>query len=188
MTMLLIIASSLLAQAPAPAATATVPTATVPTATVPTATVPTATVPTATVPVLTISGAVTQPLRLTAADLAAMPRTTLRATHEAIERTFEGVLLHEVLKRAGAPTGANLRGKALSAYVVAEASDGYQVVFSLAELDPLFSSNPVLLADRADGKALLDSEAPFRLVLPQESRAARWIRKLIRLEVVQLRK
>ena len=41
-----------------------------------------------------------------------------------------------VLVRAGAPVGKNLRGNALATYVVAKAHDGYQVVYSLAELDP----------------------------------------------------
>jgi hypothetical protein len=46
---------------------------------------------------------------------------------------YEGVLVGEILKRAGAPLGAELRGNAVASYVVAFATDGYQVVFSLAE-------------------------------------------------------
>lgn len=69
-----------------------------------------------------------------------------------METVYEGVWLHEVLKRAGVPQGSELRGKALSSYVVAQAQDGYQVVFSLGELDPAFIDNEILLADTANGK------------------------------------
>lgn len=100
----------------------------------------------------------------------------------------EGVWLHEVLKRAGVPSGTELRGKALAGYVLAEAQDGYQVVFSLAELDPVFTDNQVLLADTAGGKPLGGAQGPFRLVAPKDKRGARSVRMLARLEVVQLRK
>ena len=37
-----------------------------------------------------------------------------------------------------------LLGKALAGYVLAEANDGYQVVFSLGELDPSFIDTEIL--------------------------------------------
>jgi len=43
----------------------------------------------------------------------------------------------------------------LAGYVLAEAQDGYQVVFSLGELDPTFIDNEILLADTANGKRCL---------------------------------
>lgn len=135
-----------------------------------------------------ITGAVEKPLRLTAADLAAMPRATVETRSDGIAVTYEGVWLHELLKRAGIPSGTELRGKALASYLVAQAEDGYQVVFSLAELDPLFTDNPVLLADSADGKPLTGAQGRFRLILPKEKRGARAIRMLSRIEVVPLRK
>ncbi|MBV9506003.1 MAG: molybdopterin-dependent oxidoreductase, partial [Acidobacteriia bacterium] len=92
-----------------------------------------------------IAGAVKQPLTLTADDLAKMPRATVRTMNNGMETVYEGVWLHEILKKAGVPQGNELRGKALSSYVVAEAQDGYQVVFSLEELDPAFLDNEILL-------------------------------------------
>ena len=54
-----------------------------------------------------------------------------------MQTKYEGVWLHEVLKRAGAPQGdSDLRGKALAGYVLAEAQDGCQVVFSLGRVRP----------------------------------------------------
>ena len=61
---------------------------------------------------LKIGGSVSTPLILTVADLKAMPRTTIRAmnTHEKKTETYEGVLLEELLRKAGAPHGEQLRG------------------------------------------------------------------------------
>jgi hypothetical protein len=42
--------------------------------------------------------------------------------------------------------GEKRRGKELATYVVASATDGYQVVFSLAELDPAFIANDIIVA------------------------------------------
>lgn len=139
-------------------------------------------------PILEVSGAVRQPLKLTVTDLEKMPRATVRTKADGVEVNYEGVWLHEVLKQAGAPYGTDLRGKALASYVIAEAKDGYQVVFSLAEFDPVFTDNQILLADKADGKPLVGAQGPFRLVALKEKRGARSVRMLTRLDVVQLRK
>ena len=72
--------------------------------------------------------------------------------------------------------------------LVASASDGYQVVFSLAELDPGFTSNDIIVADTLDGKALFAYQGPLRIIAPKDSRAARSVRMLQRLDVVRLKK
>jgi DMSO/TMAO reductase YedYZ molybdopterin-dependent catalytic subunit len=135
-----------------------------------------------------VAGAVKQPLTLAASDLAKMPRASVKMTSNGLETTYEGVWLHEILQRAGAPLGGALRGKALTTYVLVEAKDGYQVLFSLAELDPAFTENQVLLADQADGKPLVGSQGPFRLVAAKDKPGARSIRMVTRIEVVQSRK
>ena len=100
---------------------------------------------------------------------------------------YEGVLVGEMLKRAGAPLGSDLRGNAVATYVMASATDGYQVVFSLAELDHGFTGNDIIVADTIDGKPLFAYQGPLRIVAPKDSRGARSIRMLERLEVVRLR-
>lgn len=139
-------------------------------------------------PTLQVTGAVKQALTLTADDLAKMPRATVRTMTNGMETVYEGVWLYEVLKKAGVPQGEALRGKALSSYVLAEAQDGYQVVFSLGELDPAFIDNEILLADTANGKPLFGAQGRFRLVVPKDKPGARSVRMLTKLEVVQLRK
>lgn len=135
-----------------------------------------------------VTGAVKQALTLSADDLAKMPRATVKTTSGGMETVYEGVWLHDVLKKAGVPQGGELRGKALSSYVLAEAQDGYQVVFSLGELDPSFIDNEILLADTANGKPLFGVQGRFRLVVPKDKPGARSIRMLTKIEVVQVRK
>ena len=139
-------------------------------------------------PSIQITGAVKQPLTLTADDLAKMPRASVHTMSNGMETTYEGVWAHDVLSKAGAPQGDALRGKTLASYVLAEAEDGYQVVFSLAELDPSFIDNEILVADTASGKPLFGAQGRFRLVVPKDKPGARSVRMLTKLEVVQLRK
>ena len=135
---------------------------------------------------LKIGGAVTNPLTLTIADLKAMPRTTISAvnSHEKKTETYAGVLLEELLRKAGAPHGEQLRGPLMTSYVVAEAEDGYRVVFALAELDSGFMDSQVLVADTMDGAPIGAKLGPFRLVAPHEKRPARWVRMLKSITVV----
>jgi hypothetical protein len=142
-------------------------------------------------PVLRIEGAAGRdgvpkpPLELKSSDLAAMPRTVARVKSRdgKTEHIYEGVLLTELLKRAGQPLGEELRGSLLSKYVLAIAHDGYRVLFSLPELDPAFTDSQVIVADKLDGKPLPDREGPIRIVIPSEKREARWIRMVETIEI-----
>lgn len=138
--------------------------------------------------VLTVSGDVPSPVRLRAGDLAKMPRETVTAGEHGASVRYEGVPLRAILERAGAPLGKELRGKALSTYVLATARDGYQVVFTLAEVDANFANELVLVADTRDGAALSASQGPLRIVCPHDKEGARSVRMLETLEVVRLRK
>src|ERR1700736_3342438 len=112
---------------------------------------------------LVSAGDVTQALPIPPADLKTMPRTTVTVSEEGRQISYEGVLVGELLKHAGAPVGRDLSGKAVATYVRASAKDGYQVVFSLAELDPSFTPNDIIVADTIDGKPLFDYQGPFFL-------------------------
>jgi DMSO/TMAO reductase YedYZ molybdopterin-dependent catalytic subunit len=142
---------------------------------------------TAATPELRIGGAVQTPLRLTAADLKKMPRKTLTVTnpHSQKKETYEGVALEEILRKAGAPNGEQMRGPAMTTYVVFEAADGYRVIFSLAELDSSILDSDAIVADTMDGAPLPEKVGPFRLIAPREKRPARWIRMLKSITVVR---
>ncbi|PWT90440.1 MAG: molybdopterin-binding protein, partial [Blastocatellia bacterium] len=124
---------------------------------------------------LTITGQVDQPVKLTADDLAKLPHRSVNAKdHDGKNTTFEGVEVGEILKLAGVKSGEALRGKELALFLVAEASDGYRVVFALPELDHAFTNRIIIIADKRDGKPLGEKEGPLRLVVPDERREARW--------------
>ncbi|MBV9770557.1 MAG: molybdopterin-dependent oxidoreductase [Bryobacterales bacterium] len=139
--------------------------------------------------VLAVQGDIPSPLSLTADDLAKMPRESVSVpAPDGSKIVYEGVTLLEILQKAGAPSGKQLRGKALASYVLAKAQDGYQVTFTLGEIDPQFGNQSILLADKRDGKPLPDKQGPFRLVCPNDKEGARSVRMLETLEVVRLAK
>ncbi|HEX8764060.1 MAG TPA: molybdopterin-dependent oxidoreductase [Candidatus Acidoferrum sp.] len=135
---------------------------------------------------LRVAGNVATPLSLSAKDLKAMPRTTIKVLnpHENKEETYEGVAVQELLRRAGVPQNEKLRGAAMASYVLAEASDGYAVLYSLAELDAGFQNSEVIVADTMNGLPLIEKQGPFKMVAPHDKRPARWIRMLKSLTVV----
>ena len=135
---------------------------------------------------LQIGGAVTTPLRLTSDDLKKMPRVTLTVNnpHTQKKETYEGVRVEDLLRKVGVPLGEQMRGPAMASYVVAEAEDGYRVVFSVAELDSGMTDSEIIVADTMDGAPLGEKVGPFRIVAPHEKRPARWIRMLKSLTVV----
>jgi hypothetical protein len=138
---------------------------------------------------LTVSGDIPSRLTLKAEDLAKMPRETVSVPdQDGTKVEYEGVPLREILKRAGAPMDKGLRGKTLTSYILAKAHDGYQVLFTLAEVAPEFANEPILVADKRDGKALFGYQGPFRLVCPNDKAGARSVRMLETLEIVQLQK
>ncbi len=133
---------------------------------------------------LEIGGEVAHPLSWTVAEFAKLPRQTIRTKgHDGVESPFQGVPLIEVLAKAGVPSGKELRGQALSLFVVVEAADGYRAVFSLAELDREFTDRVILLADRRDDKPLPAQAGPLQVIVPGEKKHARWVRQVIRIKV-----
>jgi len=135
---------------------------------------------------LRIGGAVPTPLILSLADLKKMPRKTLSVVniHDKKTEVYEGVLLEDLLRRAGVAHGEHLHGISMVTYVIAEAEDGYRVVFSLAELDSGILDSEVIVADTMDGAPLAAKQGPFRIVAPHEKRPARWVRMLKSITVV----
>jgi DMSO/TMAO reductase YedYZ molybdopterin-dependent catalytic subunit len=138
---------------------------------------------------LTVSGDLPSPLTLTIQDLDKMPRETVTVSEkDGSKVSYQGVPLREVLTKAGLPFAKQLRGKTLASYVVAKAHDGYEVVFTLPEMDPDFANESILLADKRDGKALSETQGPLRLVCANDKVGACSVRMLEKLEFVRLKK
>lgn len=137
-----------------------------------------------TTPLLTVEGEVVKPLKLSISDLNGFNQTEVTATdHAGQQRVYKGVALFDILKAAGVTLGSQLRGKNLLKYVELRAADGYEVIFSLPEIDPEFTAQTVLLAYEIDGKALPKGEGPLRMVVPSDKKHARWIREITGIRV-----
>jgi DMSO/TMAO reductase YedYZ molybdopterin-dependent catalytic subunit len=126
--------------------------------------------------VLKVEGEVAQTLTLHPSDLDKMPRIDIRSKdRDEKEHSYSGVALTGILQQAGVTLGAQLRGENMTKYLLVRSGDGYEVLFSLAELDSSFTDRTVLLVDKVDGQPLPAGKGPFRIVVPGEKKHARWI-------------
>ena len=115
-----------------------------------------------------------------------LPQRRVQAEAHGHKADCSGANLIDVLAQVGAPSGEKLRGKDLSLYVRVRAADGYQVVYALAELDPLFRGDEVpVLTHQCEGKPLDAKDGPFRIVAPGEKRPARWIRQVTAIDLLR---
>ena len=124
------------------------------------------------------------PLNLSLAEIRALPHVDVKVHngHTNTDETYSGVPLVVLLAKVDAPLGENLRGKALTNYVVVTGSDGYSVLLSLAEVDPMFHDGQIVVADSRDGQPLTTS-GPYQLIVSEDKRPARWVRNLISIAV-----
>jgi Oxidoreductase molybdopterin binding domain len=136
-----------------------------------------------------VSGDLPKPVTLSVTDLDKLPQQTATVQEQDGTTTkYSGVLLRAILENAGAPTGNSLRGKALASYILASARDGYQVVFTLAELEPAFGNEQILVVDKVGNKPLFGYQGPFRILCPADKAGARSLRMLSTIQFVSLRK
>ena len=124
---------------------------------------------------------------LSRTDLEALPHVNVTASdHSSAPVNFEGVTLRSVLEKAGVTFGESLKGKRLTNCLLVEAADGYRAVIALPELDPAFTDKQTVLAFLRDGKPLGEKEGPYRIVIPNERRMARWVRQVTTLKIVDV--
>ena len=124
---------------------------------------------------------------LTAAQIATAPRTTVNVTDHDKPATYQGVALAALLAAAGMPLTDKMKGPQLIEALLFEASDGYKVVFALAEIDPAFATREIILADTRDGKLLDTKVGPFRVIALGDKRGARWIRQVATMKIVEVK-
>lgn len=131
-----------------------------------------------------ITGEVATPLDLTLQDLSTFKQVSQKVKdRDGKEHEFKGVALIELLEKAGATTGSKLRGENLAKYVLVKAADGYEVIYALAEIDPEFTSQVIILATEKDGQPIPSGEGPFRIINPNDKKPARWIREVRSIKV-----
>jgi len=135
---------------------------------------------------LTVGGEVPTPLSLTQEDLNKLPRQKIRAKdHDSKEYEYEGVAVKEILQKAGLKFGEALRGKALATYLLVEASDHYQAVYALPEMEPATAERLILLADRQNGAPFPPTMGPLKIIVPGDAEHARWVRQVKSMVIVR---
>ncbi len=132
--------------------------------------------------VLQITGAVKNPLSLTANDVASRNPVTEKVTYESggvsSTHSYTGVPLLQLLNEAG----ANVSGQSSATrYIVAANSEGRQAVISWGELDPAYSGLNIIVAFQENGIAL--GGGLTRLVMPNDARGGRDLPYLLSLDV-----
>jgi hypothetical protein len=124
---------------------------------------------------------------LTRSDIESLPHVNVATHGSENNATFEGVALKTVLEKGGVELGPSMRGKRLASCLLVEAADGYSAVIALPEIDPDFTDKQIVLAFLQDGKPLDPKAGPYRIVIPDEKRMARWVRQVTTLKIVDVR-
>lgn len=135
---------------------------------------------------LTVQPSTGAALVLSRADLESLPHAKVTVQMGNESATYEGVAVEQILQKAGIALGETLKGKRLASCLLVKAADDYRVVIALPELDPAFTNKQVILALLRDGKPLDAKEGPFRIVIPDEKRMARWVRQVTTLKIVDV--
>lgn len=133
-----------------------------------------------------MAGQVDKPYTLKLADLRVLPQTSVSveftSTKGQQKHTYQGVLLHEVLKNAQPRFDESKKNGQLRGIVAATGGGDYRAVLAWAELDPAFAKSQVLLAVSEDGVPFEDASGP-RLVVPQDTKGGRYVSELNQLWV-----
>jgi hypothetical protein len=129
---------------------------------------------------LDLRGDLPNPRRIDASELNKLPRVETRTSdpHDpGREVIYSGTPLEEVLKAGGLmrDSGMACSREITATTVLVEAADGYQAVFSLAELRPELTDRVILLADTKDSQPLGPREGPFRIIVCGEKLPRRWV-------------
>lgn len=137
---------------------------------------------------VSVSGLVERPLKLGINDLRkfpirqleVMPRVGAVGTPSGKREAFRGVLLREILEKAGIAVPSHFDLKKM--VIIASASDGYKVVFSWSEVFKSPIGDGVMLLLEKNGQPLTDDEGRIGLVSTQDasvsSRYVKWLKTI----------
>lgn len=121
-----------------------------------------------------LSGPVTAPGTYTAAQLATLPSTTLPTSGH----TYTGTSLFSFI--------SPLDGASTRAIVVTSGTDGYEVVLSLAELNPALGGNAANLLAYGDTGGDFPGDGVARTIFPTDNKHGRWMSNLDAISVQEV--
>ena len=124
---------------------------------------------------------------LTLTDLATMPQVTVHVhnEHSKQDETYSGPLVSDVLAKAGLTSTRETEPLILHSTVVATGTDHYFVLFSLAELEPSFTTGQSIVAIMKED--LPNTEGGIiELINANAAKPARWVHGLANLNIMSL--
>ncbi len=120
-------------------------------------------------------------------DLLALPQVTVHVhnAHRNADETYTGPLLSDVLAKAGLVANKETEPLILHSSVIATGTDHYFVLYSAAEVEPMFSTSQVIVAVMKSG--LPDTEGGIiQLINTDAARPARWVHGLSDINVMSV--
>lgn len=126
-------------------------------------------------------------ITLTVEDLLNLPQVTVHVhnAHRNADESYTGPLLSDVLARVGLKASRETEPLMLHSSVIATGSDHYFVLYSVAEVEPAFSTGQVIVAVMKAG--LPDTEGGLiQLVNTVDVKPARWLHGLADLNIVSV--
>lgn len=131
---------------------------------------------------LTVSRVDGTEIVLSAAALADLPRAQVSVPGAAGPELYEGPALAHVMRAAGLPVGMRAHGDPMRGYLVVRGADGYRAVISAFEADKDLHGDTAILADTLDGQPLPEREGPRRVVIADDLKAWRSVRKVVAID------
>jgi len=126
-------------------------------------------------------------ITLTVEDLLNLPQVTVHVhnAHRNADESYSGPLLADVLARVGLKASRETEPLILHSSVVATGTDHYFVLYSVAEVEPSFSTGQVIVAVMKSGLPNTEGGA-IELVNTLDAKPARWLHGLTDLNVMSV--
>jgi hypothetical protein len=126
-------------------------------------------------------------ITLTMEDLLNLPQVEVHVhnAHSNVDESYSGPLLADVLARVGLKASRETEPLILHSSLVATGTDHYFVIYSLAEVEPSFSTGKVIVAIMKSGLPNTDGSL-IELVNTTDAKPARWLRGLTDLNVMSI--
>ena len=132
---------------------------------------------------VSVGGHVLHPANFTMAQLRAMPEIDVKVDQKTekgtFAGTFHGVLLWDLINKAGLFNGPRRHAILRHAILVSARADQYATIVILGEIHPELGNGQVILATEQDGKPL----AQPQLIVPGDAKAAREVRNVTNVDV-----
>jgi hypothetical protein len=125
---------------------------------------------------------------LTVEDLLKLPQVTVHVhnEHRNADEDYTGPLVSDVLAKAGLVSNRETQPLILHSTVVATGTDGYFVLYSLAELEPSFTTGQSIIAVMKNNGLPNTEGGVIQIINANAAKPARWIHGLTQLNIMSL--